>query len=129
MDFTERLQMYLEGGMITEQDIEDINKIIDLFEKKYNVKLNEENSGVFIAHLCAAYGRLTNGEEIEELPDVVIDELKTLDTYDLSKEILSEIMLITHNPLNETEQGYALLHINNLIAGLKQNGEWHTELQ
>ena len=55
----------------------------------------------------------------------MIDELESLDTYDLSKKILSEIMQVTKNPLNETEQGYALLHINNLIAQFKENGEWH----
>jgi len=34
-------------------------------------------------------------------------------------------MKATKNPLNEVEQGYALLHINNLIAQFKEAGEWH----
>ncbi|MBQ1448301.1 MAG: hypothetical protein IIZ11_03060, partial [Erysipelotrichaceae bacterium] len=73
----------------------------------------------------AAYGRLATKEEVDELPETVIDELKALDTYDLSKQILEKVMKATKNPLNETEQGYALLHINNLIAQFKENGEWH----
>ncbi|MBQ3296070.1 MAG: PRD domain-containing protein [Erysipelotrichaceae bacterium] len=125
MDFSERFALYKEGGMINDADIEDLNAVIDLFEKEYGVKLQEENAATFIAHLCAAYGRLVTKEEVDELPQAVLDELVSLDTYDLSKEILKKVMKVTKNPLNETEQGYALLHINNLIAQFKENGEWH----
>ncbi|MBO7675900.1 MAG: PRD domain-containing protein [Erysipelotrichaceae bacterium] len=125
MDFTERLELYKEGGMITDADIEDINAVVDLFKKEYGVVLEEENAGTFIAHLCAAYGRLVSKEEVDELPKEVVEELEALDTYEESKQILKKVMDVTKNPLNETEQGYALLHINNLIAQFKQQGEWH----
>lgn len=126
MDFTERFELYKEGGMITDSDIEDLNAVIDLFDREYGVKLEEENAASFIAHLCAAYGRLVTKEEVDELPEAVIEELESLDTYELSKEILNKVMNVTKNPLNQTEQGYALLHINNLIAQFKESGEWHT---
>ena len=126
MDFSERFELYKEGGMITDRDIEDLNAVIDLFKKDYGVTLEEENASMFIAHLCAAYGRLVSKEEVDELPQEVLDELKSLPTYNLSLEILKKVMNVTKNPLNETEQGYALLHINNLIAQFEENGEWHT---
>ena len=69
---------------------------------------------------------MNTDEEVEQLPLEVIEELKGLETYDLSKEILNKVMTVTKNPLNEIEQGYALLHINNLIAQFTQSGEWHT---
>ena len=109
MDFTERFELYKEGGMITDADIEDIKAVIALFKDKYGVTLEEENAK----------------EPVDELPKEVVDELESLDTYDLSKKILEEVMQVTKNPLNETEQGYALLHINNLIAQFKESGEWH----
>lgn len=126
MDFTDRFDLYKEGGMITDNDIEDILKVIDLFKKEYGVVLEEENAAPFIAHLCAAYGRLVTHEEVDEVPEAVMDELRSLDSYDESLEILERVMNATNNPLNETEQGYALLHINNLIAQFKESGEWHT---
>ena len=124
MDFTERFELYKEGGMINDEDIRDLNAVIRLFEEKYGLKLEEENASMFIAHLCAAYGRLVSKEEVDEVPKEVLDELKGLESYDLSKKILKEVMNVTKNPLNETEQNYALLHINNLIAqfDLKANG-------
>ncbi len=126
MDFTERLNLYLEGGMIDEKDVRDVNRIIELFHDEYGVTLLEENADTFIAHICAAYSRLKSGEDVEELPEVVLDEVKALDSWPLSVKILERVMAVTENPLNETEQGYALLHINNLIARLQETGEWHT---
>ena len=76
MDFTERFELYKEGGMITDADIEDIKAVIALFRNKYGVTLEEENAGTFIAHLCAADGRLVSKEPVDELPKEVIDELE-----------------------------------------------------
>ena len=112
--------------MIDDNDIEDLNAVIKLFKDEYGVTLEEENASMFIAHLCAAYGRIDSGENIDELPSEVVDELKSLPTYDLSLEILNKVMKVTKNALNDIEQGYALLHINNIIAQLQQSGEWHT---
>ena len=126
MDFTERFDLYKEGGMITDEDIRDLNAVIDLFKNEYGVTLEEENASMFIAHLCAAYGRLTTNEPVDEVPEEVLQELRSLDSYEESLEILDKVMNATHNPLNEIEQGYALLHINNLIAQFKESGEWHT---
>ena len=126
MDFTERFELYKEGGMINDGDIEDLNAVIRLFKEDYGVTLEEENASMFIAHLCAAYGRLTSNEPVDELPEEVLNELESLDTYEESKEILKKVMNATKNPLNEVEKGYALLHINNLIAQFKESGEWHT---
>ncbi len=125
MDFSERLQLYLEGGMITEKDVENVNKVISLFEKEYGVTLQEENADTFIAHLCAAYARLHSEEDIDELPEEVLNELTSLDTYPLSTEVLDKVMKATDIPLNETEQGYLLLHINNLISFFQTNDEWN----
>ena len=129
MDFTERFDLYKEGGMINDSDIDDILKVIDLFRNEYGVVLEEENAAPFIAHLCAAYDRLVTHEEVDEVPEAVMEELRSLDSYAESLEILEKVMNATENPLNETEQGYALLHINNLIAQFKETGEWHTASQ
>lgn len=126
MDFSERFDLYKEGGMIDDEDIRDLEAVIGLFKEKYGVILEEENAAPFIAHLCAAYGRLKTGEEVEELPAEVDEQLKALESYDLSEQILQEVMNATHNPLNDIEKGYALLHINNLIAQFQESGEWHT---
>ena len=121
MDFSERLSLYREGGMLTDEDIKYIEAILALFKDKYEMVLEEENADFFIAHISAAYNRNKTAEPVEELPEEVMSELLSLATYDKSKEILDDILRVTHNPLSETERNYALLHINNLLANFKGN--------
>ena len=121
MDFSERLSLYREGGMLTDEDIKDIEAILALFKDKYEMVLEEENADFFIAHISAAYNRNKTAEPVEELSEEVMSELLSLATYDKSKEILDDILRVTHNPLSETERNYALLHINNLLANFKGN--------
>ena len=59
--------------------------------------------------------------KLVNLSQEVMDELLSLETYEKSRNILSDILEITHNPLSEVERNYALLHINNLLANYKGN--------
>ena len=124
MDFTERLDLYKEGGMLNDGDVEDILAVIKMFKDEYGIELQEENADTFIAHLAAAYSRNATGEPVDELPDIVKEELLGLDTYQESLQILDRLIEVTHNPLNQVERDYALLHINNLIAKFKAEGLW-----
>ena len=81
MDFSERLDLYLEGGMIDQNDVDDVLAIINMFNEEYGYQLTEENASTFIAHICSAYFRNKTEEEIEELPEVVLNELLGLNTY------------------------------------------------
>ena len=91
MDFTERLNLYLEGGMIQPEDVADIQAIIAMFDTKHHIILQEENADTFIAHLCAAFGRAVSEEEVEPLPPEVKAELEGLDSYPKSKEMLQDV--------------------------------------
>ncbi len=117
MDFSERFSLYLESGMITEDDVATINRIIELFSEKYGIILTEENAAAFIAHLCMIYFRTSTGEEVEPLPDEIFQQLSDLDTYDQSKAILDDILEFSQ--INDIERGYMLLHINNLLQMLE----------
>lgn len=121
MDFTERLDLYLEGRMIDEKDVKDVNAVIQIFQEKYGITLCEENAATFIAHLCAAYGRNTTHEEVEPLMEELFAEVKELDSYPQAEKMLQDLMSVTVNPLSKAEQEYALLHINNLLASLNDS--------
>lgn len=124
MNFDERLELYKEGGMLTDNDVKNVNAIITMFKDDYGVTLEEENADFFIAHICAAYGRNVTKEEIDPLPDAVRNELEGLDTYNESLEVLKRLLEVTDSPLSDIEKDYALLHINNIIRHFKESGEW-----
>lgn len=121
MDFTERLELYQEGGMIDETDAKDVLAIVEMYRQRYNIELCEENADTFVAHLCAAFSRNHTHEPVEPLMKEVFDQVRELETYPLSLEMLENIKSVIHSPLNETEQEYVLMHINNLLD--KLNGE------
>ena len=125
MDFTERLEMFLEGEMITEDDVRNINNMLDMFKAKYGVTLTEENAATFVSHVCAAFYRYSAGEEIDPLPQEMVDQVASLETYELSLEVYDNIMKVIEKPFSDVERGYVLLHINNLISLLKSEGEWN----
>jgi transcriptional regulatory protein LevR len=125
VDFNERFELYLAGGMINENDIKDVNSIINMFKEEYGVTLSEENAATFIAHICAAYSRLNTDEMIEELPLEIVNQLKGLKTYELSLEVFEKVVKVTNNPITEIEKGYFLLHINNLISAFKADNQWN----
>lgn len=120
MDFSERLNLYVEGGLITSVDVKDIEKIIVLFDEKYHVQLCEENASFLIAHICAMYHRNQINEEIDDLSDQEIREVKQLKTYPKSIAILEDVVKNMHINVKEVERNYLLLHIN---AILQQNGD------
>lgn len=124
-DFSTRLQMYRNANMITESDIKDVYAVIDMFKDKYGIELAEENAGTFIAHLCMAFMRNKTNEKVLPLEEKNIEELSALDSFPLSKEVLSQIEQIISNPLSEAEEGYILLHLNNLIQQLIDSGSWN----
>ena len=120
MDFTERLELYQEGGMIKEDDVKDVLAIVAMFKEKYDIQLCEENADTFVAHLCAAFGRNATQEKVEPLLPESFAEVKELESYPLSLDMLENIKSVIHNSLSQDEQEYVLLHLNTLIAKLNE---------
>ena len=116
MNFDERLQMYIDGEYITKEDADNVNKVVDLFKDEFGIELSEENASMFIAHLCAAYSRLHNGEKIETLPVEILNEVRNTSTFNKSLDIVKRIFEVTNSSLDEEEKNYLLLHINNLLG-------------
>ena len=119
MDFTERLELYREGEMITDENVKTILDIVAMFREKYNIVLCEENADTFIAHLCAAFFRMRTGEPVEPLMEDAFAEVKEMATYPLSVELLQNIEAVLGEPLVREEQEYVLLHVNSLLDKLQ----------
>ena len=118
MDFQERFKLYIDGGMITMNDIEDIKNIIRLFGEKYHIDLCEENASFFISHISAMYHRNQTNERLDDITDNEMEEIQNLKTYSKSLRILEDIKKEIQIHVNDVEGKYLLLHINQIL----QNG-------
>lgn len=76
MDFTTRLDILKNAGMLTEQDHGRICQVIDYFATEQGIGLTEENASSMITHLCAALGRIQRGEPVEPLDEEVYESTK-----------------------------------------------------
>lgn len=115
MDFQERFKLYIDGGMITMNDIEDIKNIIRLFDEKYHIDLCEENASFFISHICAMYHRNQTNERLDDITDNEMEEIQNLKTYSKSLRILEDIKREIKIQVNDVEGKYLLLHINQIL--------------
>lgn len=110
-----RINALKEFKLCSDEQIEDLNKIIILFEEEYNILMEEENAGAMITHISAAFNRINTGDIIDALDDLILDDLKTSLLYDKSLEIFYNIKEKISTAIPDNEKGYFILHICNLI--------------
>ncbi|MBQ4343480.1 MAG: PRD domain-containing protein [Erysipelotrichaceae bacterium] len=123
-DFTDRLDLYKDAGMLTEKEVDDVFRVLDLFKNEYEVVLCEENAEFFIAHLSAALHRNDSGEEVIPMPEEAMNQLRDEPHFSLSETILNQIIARVETEIRKEEYGYLLLHLCALIAKLTEQGEW-----
>lgn len=118
MDFTTRLDILKNAGMLTEQDHGRICQVIDYFATEQGIGLTEENASSMITHLCAALGRIQRGEPVEPLDEEVYESTKEEPTFKQAYAITQELVARILPDLPEPEQKFLTMHIGVLLAAL-----------
>jgi transcriptional regulatory protein LevR len=117
VDLTPRLNILLDGGVISEENYANVMDIIRYFDECYGIVLTEENSSAFIAHLCIALERASRGEAVNMLDDDVYDDVISQPEYERACQISTDIMNM-HPKIPETEARYFNLHLTVMLEGL-----------
>ena len=107
----ERIEMLISLNMIDEKDHLDLLKIIEIVESTCDVKVTEENGGIFITHVAALFQRNKNGTLIDPLGGDVISQLKSETHYRLAQKTVDLIASTIFNPISELERHYLVLHL------------------
>ncbi|MFV0343420.1 MAG: PRD domain-containing protein [Anaerocolumna sp.] len=116
MDLMERVRILKEYNMMNEVAYKDILFIIKMVEEEYHITLTEENAGIMITHICAAFRRNELGEEIDPLHRSVFEEIKESKDYQKAEQIIESMIAGIENQLSQNEREYFLIHICNLLA-------------
>jgi transcriptional regulatory protein LevR len=113
-DIMERLEILLESGQITKQDMEKTVLAVDIVEKKFGIKVENEVGGMFVTHLAKALTRIAAGEGIEETTPEV--EAAVKGNQELVSESLSlfEKILGTRD-IPEGEVNFIAMYLNLLL--------------
>lgn len=116
MDIMERIDILKECGLVDEQGYQDLITIKKVFQDQFNIVLTEENAGIMVTHIAAAFKRLETKEEIIPLDDSVLEQLKEETVFEKSKQILENLRKEICNKLSYQEEKFILVHICNVLS-------------
>lgn len=117
MDIMERINMLKQCGFSTEEDHADLCEIVRIFTDEYNIPITEENAGVMITHIAAAFKRNRTGEKVEPLDREVYKEAVQSEEYMTANEIMDKIVSAISGEVSETEREFFIVHICMLLSG------------
>lgn len=115
MSIMPRIDLIKEYGLADSMAYDDLVTIVGLMDSRFGITLTEDNAGVMITHIAAAFQRNTTGEAISPLVPEVVEGLRSDESYVKACEILDVICSTIKNPLSEAERDFVLLHLCSLV--------------
>lgn len=114
MDLTLRLNILRDAGQLSQDNYDKVIKVIEYFEEKRGIKLLEENSAMFITHLCSALSRIENNDLVNKLEDVVAQSLKEDKNYEKAVLVAKDLENIL-GEIPESEFDFIVMHVCTLL--------------
>lgn len=122
-ELLERIDMLLEINMVTDYEYTDLKKIVDILNEHTNVLITDETVGVFITHIAAAMKRQRDKEQLHQLDQVAIDEIRECKEYVYAEDLTTKIVTAIQTSLPENEINFMYLHLCNILKSDKRRGE------
>ena len=112
----ERIKILYSADIISQEDADICEDIIDaLMREKENA--DEEKAGIFITHLAMALKRTRTGEKEEPITAEILEALKEEPVYERAEVFFEKVMGTLPVGFPDTEKGFILVHICNVLAG------------
>ncbi|NPV71056.1 MAG: PRD domain-containing protein [Firmicutes bacterium] len=110
-----RLRLLKESGQASHEVIAEVHDIVDQIESHYGVRVDDQESGMFVNHLALALERLRLGRGIDSIPPVVLEEARTFkEEWEFAQKIASRVEGRFKHPIPEAEIGYIALYLRML---------------
>ncbi|MDQ0362090.1 PRD domain-containing protein [Breznakia pachnodae] len=122
-ELLERIDMLLEINMVTDYEYTDLKKIVDILNEHTNVLITDETAGVFITHIAAAMKRQRDKEQLNQLEQSVVDEIRGCEEYVYAEDLTNKIVTAIQTSLPENEIHFMYLHLCNILKSDKRRGE------
>jgi len=119
IDIMERLNILISSDFINEEEYMDLLKVLDIFRNKYGYDICEENGGMMITHMAAAFRRQRTGESVAPLSDKIVSGIEKSPHFSKAKIILDEITMHIKSSVCEKEGEYFLLHICSFLRSVQ----------
>lgn len=115
----QRLKILKRAGEISEEIMTAVIEFSKKLENKYSLKITEENGAMLITHLSMALARIKRGEEVNEIDELALDEIKKTPIYNELPEFYKEIEEKLHVKIPDSEKGFIAAHVCTLVTSIK----------
>lgn len=116
----ERLEILKGAGEISDEIMDVVTEFVKNFEKKYSAEITEENGSMLITHLAMALARIKRGEEINEMDELALEEIKETPTYNELPEFYKKIEDKLQIKIPDSEKGFIAVHVCTLVSSLER---------
>jgi transcriptional regulatory protein LevR len=121
MELDKRLNILISGDVVTEDIGWTMRRVIERFNSRWRIELNEENGGRMITHLAMALMRIQQQEEVNPMEEEHFDEFKSSEYFALALEMTDDICGWTPLDLPESERRYLDIYICLLLDELNES--------
>lgn len=115
MELDYRLQILRDSGQLSEGNYILLLKIISMFDRKWGIKLTEENGSMFITHLSVALGRIEKGEKIDAVEENIYQEIAGNKNYDKCLGAIKDVEEELKIRIPENEKGFLMIYLCTLF--------------
>ncbi len=115
MTIKERIIILNESNQIDDDVRQRLIKLVTDFEKELNIKLDEENSSMFITHLAVAMTRTKESNTVNMPDEDLITELKESENYVKMNNLYVKLCDFMDFKFPEEEKWFILVHLNGLL--------------
>lgn len=111
MDLETRLEILNVSGAITDATKDVMLNVIDMFNKKHNIELTEDNGAMMVTHLSMAITRVKNNEPVKMIDEEVFKETLESEHIEKANLIYNDLSKVLDVTLPEDEKKYMLVNI------------------
>ncbi len=114
----ERLNILEESEQISGEIKTAVMDFAQDFEKEYSLVLTEENASMLITHLAMALARIKNGEKINEIDELALNEVKQNKLFDELPKFYKSLEEKLNIKIPDSEKGFIVVHACTVISKL-----------
>lgn len=119
-ELEERVSVLHEAGFVDESGVADLNAIVETLTKDYGFPKSDDLMGSFVTHVAAAMKRARDGEAIEPLPEIVVDQIRNGANSAKAEEIKQALLRTMEHELSQDEQDFVLVHVSGMLEAIGQ---------
>ncbi len=124
MVFNNRYKILLESEQASHESIRITEEIVDLIEKKYQIKLDESNGASLVTHLAITVKKIKSNENLSEIPEIGMTEaLSYKEEMEFARKLVDHLKKSHQIDFNRSETAFLAIHLRNISQHLERKEE------